>query len=85
MHDGSRVLLRKVEEKYDPTDRGFALDTIQRRLKQGEYLTGLLYIGKDQAELHQLNSTPDLPLNKLPYQQLNPGPTALAKTLARYR
>jgi len=85
MHDGSRVLLRKVEEQYDPTDRGVALDVIQRRLKQGEYLTGLLYIGKDQPELHQLNVTPDLPLNKLPYAQLNPGPQALAKTLARYR
>ncbi|HWW19532.1 MAG TPA: 2-oxoacid:ferredoxin oxidoreductase subunit beta [Steroidobacteraceae bacterium] len=85
MHDGSRVLLRKVEQDYDPTDRGVALDMIQRRLKQGEYLTGLLYIGRDQAELHQLNATPDLPLNRLPYAQLNPGPQALAKTLARYR
>jgi 2-oxoglutarate ferredoxin oxidoreductase subunit beta len=85
MHDGSRVLLRKVEEQYDPTDRGFALDTIQKRLGQGEYLTGLLYIGKDQPELHQLNATPDAPLNKLPFAQLSPGPQALAKTLARYR
>jgi 2-oxoglutarate ferredoxin oxidoreductase subunit beta len=85
MHDGSRVLLRKVAEQYDPTDRGAALDTIQRRLRQGEYLTGLLYIGKDQPELHQLNATPDLPLNKIPYRQLNPGSQALAKTLARYR
>lgn len=85
MHDGSRVLLRKVEGNYDPTDRGVALDAIQRRLKQGEYLTGLLYIGKDQPELHQLNATPDLPLNQLQYQQLNPGAAALAKTLARYR
>jgi 2-oxoglutarate/2-oxoacid ferredoxin oxidoreductase subunit beta len=85
MHDGSRVLLRKVEEQYDPTDRGIALDMIQRRLRQGEYLTGLLYIGRDQPELHTLNSTPDMPLNKLPYAQLNPGPQALAKTLARFR
>ena len=85
MHDGSRVLLRKVEAQYDPTDRAVALETIQQRLRHGEYLTGLLYIGSDQPELHALNSTSDLPLNKIPYAQLNPGPQALAKTLARFR
>jgi 2-oxoglutarate ferredoxin oxidoreductase subunit beta len=85
MHDGSRVLLRKVEAQYDATDRAVALQTIQQRLKHGEYLTGLLYIGSDQPELHALNATPDLPLNQIPYARLNPGPQALAKTLAKFR
>jgi 2-oxoglutarate/2-oxoacid ferredoxin oxidoreductase subunit beta len=85
MHDGSRVLLRKLEADYDPTDRGVALENIQQRLKQGEYLTGLLYIGSDQPELHALNATSALPLNRIDYAQLNPGPKALASTLARYR
>jgi 2-oxoglutarate ferredoxin oxidoreductase subunit beta len=85
MHDGSRVLLRKVEAQYDATDRAVALETIQQRLKHGEYLTGLLYIGSDQPELHALNGTPDLPLNQIPYAKLNPGTQALAKTLARFR
>jgi 2-oxoglutarate ferredoxin oxidoreductase subunit beta len=85
MHDGSRLLLRKVETQYDPTDRAVALETIQRRLKDDEYLTGLLYIGNDQPEMHMLNGTPDLPLNRVPYTQLNPGVQALAKTLAKYR
>ena len=85
MHDGSRLLLRKVETQYDPTDRAVALETIQQRLKQNEYLTGLLYYGHDQPEMHTLNSTPDLPLNRIPYAQLNPGTQALAKTLAKYR
>jgi 2-oxoglutarate ferredoxin oxidoreductase subunit beta len=85
MHDGSRVLLRKLEADYDPTDRGVALENIQQRLKQGEYLTGLLYIGSDQPELHALNATSELPLNRIDYAQLNPGPKALASTLARFR
>src|SRR5580698_5155578 len=85
MHDGSRVLLRKVEAQYDATDRAVALETIQQRLKSGEYLTGLLYIGSDQPELHALNDTPDQPLNRIPYAKLNPGPQALAKTLAKFR
>ena len=82
---GSRVLLRKAEAQYDATDRAVALQTIQQRLKHGEYLTGLLYIGSDQPELHALSATPDLPLNQIPYAKLNPGPQALAKTLAKFR
>jgi len=85
MHDGSRVLLRKIEAYYDATDRGAALETIQQRLKQGEYLTGLLYIGSDQPELHALNATSERPLNRIAYAQLNPGARALASTLARFR
>jgi 2-oxoglutarate ferredoxin oxidoreductase subunit beta len=85
MHDGSRVLLRKIESHYDATDRGVALETIQQRLKQGEYLTGLLYIGSDQPELHAVNATSQLPLNRIAYAQLNPGSKALATTLSRFR
>jgi len=85
MHDGSRILLRKVEQDYDATDRAHALESIQRRLKQSEYLTGLLYVAAGQPEFHALNATPDQALNQLDYAKLNPGPQALAKTLARFR
>jgi 2-oxoglutarate ferredoxin oxidoreductase subunit beta len=85
LHDGSRVLLHKVDQGYDPTDRSAALARIVERQKQHEYLTGLLYISADQPEFHTLNGTPDMPLNQLPYERLNPGPQALAKTLARFR
>ena len=85
MHDGSRILLRKVDPDYDPTDRGIALERIQQRMREGEYLTGLLYIGTDQPDLHALNQTPDVALNALPYELLNPGPGALAKLMERYR
>jgi 2-oxoglutarate/2-oxoacid ferredoxin oxidoreductase subunit beta len=85
LHDGSRVLLHKVDGGYDPTDRSAALARIVERQKQQEYLTGLLFISTEQPEFHRLNSTPDVPLNQLPYAMLNPGPEALAKTMARYR
>jgi len=85
MHDGSRIVLRKVDSDYDPTDRGAALARIRERLRVGEYLTGLLHISASQAEFHELNGTPDEPLNQIPYARLNPGPAALAKVLARYK
>jgi len=85
LHDGSRVVLHKVDKDYDPTDRSAALARIVERQKRQEYLTGLLYINPQQPEMHALNATPDVALNQLPYSKLNPGPEALARTLARYR
>ena len=85
MHDGSRIILRKVDAEYDPTDRGAALARIRERLRSQEYLTGLLHISTNQPEFHELNATPEVPLNQIPYATLNPGSATLAKILARYR
>jgi 2-oxoglutarate ferredoxin oxidoreductase subunit beta len=85
MHDGSRIVLRKVDADYDPTDRGAALARIRERLLDHEYLTGLLHIGTSQPEFHEINATPEEPLNAIPYERLNPGAAALARMMARYR
>jgi len=85
MHDGSRILLRKLAQEYDPTDRVAASAFIQARQKQGEFLTGLLYIDESQPEFHDVNGTPDAPLNSLPFAALSPGSQGLAKILSRYR
>jgi len=85
MHDGSRIVLRKLEAGYDPTNRVVAATHIQERMKAGEYLTGLLYVEESQSEFHDINATPDAPLNSLPYESLSPGSKGLEKILARYR
>jgi len=85
MHDGSRIVLRKVDPGYDPSDSGAALARIRERLGQHEYLTGLLHISESQGEMHALNATPEVPLNQLPYELLNPGASRLNSVLARYR
>ncbi len=85
MHDGSRIVLRKCEAGYDPTNRASAQARIQERMKEGEYLTGLLYVERSQNEFHELNGTPDEPLNSIPYEKLSPGAQGLQKILARYR
>ena len=85
LHDGSRILLRKLDANYDPTDRAAASTAIQERLKKGEFLTGLLYVQVDGKEFHEVNETPAIPLNQIPHGRLSPGSAALAKVLARYR
>ena len=86
MHDGSRVLLRKLAADYDPTDSHKAYTYVQDHLARGEVLTGLLHLhSTEKTEFHALNATPDLPLNQVPYSKLAPGCKALEKVLARYR
>src|SRR5262249_24610873 len=78
MHDGSRIVLRKLDGSYDPTDRVNAQTHIQERMKEGEYLTGLLYMEPNEGkEYHDLNATPDMALNKVPYEKLSPGSNGL--------
>jgi 2-oxoglutarate ferredoxin oxidoreductase subunit beta len=85
MHDGSRIVLRKLDGGYDPTDRLGAFAQIQERMKEGEYLTGLLYVEPSEQDFHAVNATPDQPLNAIPYEKLSPGSKGLEKILARYR
>jgi 2-oxoglutarate/2-oxoacid ferredoxin oxidoreductase subunit beta len=87
MHDGSRIVLRKLDSAYDPTSRTTASAQIQERLKHGEYLTGLLYLDAEphKSAFHMVNATPDAALNSIPYEVLSPGAKGLEKVLARYR
>ena len=86
LHDGSRVVLRKLDPDYDPSDRTAAYSYIENKLKQNEYVTGLIHIDEnDETELHNLNKTSATPLNRIPFEKLTPGAAALDKLMARYR
>jgi 2-oxoglutarate/2-oxoacid ferredoxin oxidoreductase subunit beta len=85
LHDGSRVLLRKLDPSYDPTHRGKAFNYIRDKQLQGEYVTGLIYIDNDSPEFHAANATPKVPLNQIPYETLRPQAGALDKILSRFR
>jgi 2-oxoglutarate/2-oxoacid ferredoxin oxidoreductase subunit beta len=85
MHDGSRVLLHKVGRDYDPRNRGAALDYIRTRHRSGEIVTGLLYIGEDEPDLHGINQTTKVPLNALGHESLCPGSDALTGLQRRFK
>src|SRR5512145_1608409 len=44
MHDGSRLLLHKLERDYDPRDKAHALAVLHELTAKGEVPTGLLYL-----------------------------------------
>ncbi|MGZ3441945.1 MAG: thiamine pyrophosphate-dependent enzyme, partial [Polyangia bacterium] len=85
MHDGSVIKFRRLDDDYDPTDRDKAYGYLRERQKQGEVVTGLLYVNEESRDLHDVNKTVPMPLTTVPYEQLTPGAAALAKLQKRYR
>ena len=85
MHDGSWVRLRKVAKDYDATDRDKAYAYIRERQREGEILTGLLYISPESKDMHAQSETIGSALVDVPYEQLCPGNSELQKMQARFR
>jgi 2-oxoglutarate ferredoxin oxidoreductase subunit beta len=85
LHDGSWVRLRKVAEDYDPTDRDRAYTYIRDRQKDGEVVTGLLFLSADSTDLHGQSNTVATPLTQVGFEDLCPGGAELEKLQARFR
>jgi 2-oxoglutarate ferredoxin oxidoreductase subunit beta len=77
LHDGSTILLRKVDPDYDPTRRNNALGYLERHRSRGEIVTGLLYIDQNVTDMHSQSRTTAMPLKAMDYERLNPGSEAL--------
>ena len=85
LHDGSKIVFRKLDEDYDPTSRAAAFSFLRDSIHKGEIITGLLYIDEGVGDMHSDAKTVETPLSKLPYDVLNPGASELAKLMDRYR
>lgn len=77
LHDGSRLILDKADESFDPTDSIRSLTYIRDCARKGQVATGLLYIDREAMDMHDHALTCDAPLNDLPFEELNPGNAAL--------
>jgi 2-oxoglutarate ferredoxin oxidoreductase subunit beta len=86
MHDGSQMVLRKLNPNYDPTDRTAAYHYVDEKLRQNEHVTGLIYVDPSGgSEMHAANDSSATPMNQLPYSRLSPGSATLGKIMSRYR
>ena len=85
LHDGSKIVLRKIESEYDPTSRAKAFKYLRDRFNAGEITTGLLYIDDLRKEMHDLMGNIETPLSEYPLEKLQPGNAELKKILSRYR
>jgi 2-oxoglutarate ferredoxin oxidoreductase subunit beta len=73
MHDGSTIVLKKLERDYDPSSRDQALSLIQEAHDEDVLLTGLIYLNTGQPSLIDIYNLPaGKPLNRMGQKELRP-------------
>jgi 2-oxoglutarate ferredoxin oxidoreductase subunit beta len=78
MHDGSKIVLQKLDIDYDPTDRINAIKTVQEANRNDVLLTGLIFVDTSADSLIDLYELPeDRPLNRMGQDELRPSEEAL--------
>ena len=85
MHDGSHLLLRKLEEDYDPTNRLTAMSRLNESHEKGEVLTGIFYIATDKPNFIELLNLVENPLATLPQDIVRPPKQALDTVIEELR
>ena len=85
LHDGSRIVLRKLAEgDHNPNSRLEAMRVIHESRAKGEILTGMIYIDPEQADLGSIERLPEKPLRELSELELRPTPAAFAELMKEY-
>jgi 2-oxoglutarate/2-oxoacid ferredoxin oxidoreductase subunit beta len=77
LHDGSMMILKKLERDYDPTRRSEAMRVIEEANTNQWLITGLIYINPNQPSLLDIYDLPETPLNRLPESRLRPSRESL--------
>jgi 2-oxoglutarate ferredoxin oxidoreductase subunit beta len=62
LHDGSHIVLKKIAEDHDPTDRLAAIRLLEESRERGQLLTGLLYVDERMEDFATREHLPERPL-----------------------
>ncbi len=85
LHDGSSLLLKKLDEEYDPTDRSAALQLLERARENQVLATGLIYVNPDQPSLQDAEQMIERPLSGLTADELRPSEDSLQEVLEGFK
>jgi len=72
LHDGSNIILKKLDKDYDPTDRSNAIRMLEEANFKNWLVTGLIYIDTKQPCLFDIYNLVDKPLNRLSESKIRP-------------
>jgi 2-oxoglutarate ferredoxin oxidoreductase subunit beta len=72
LHDGSKVILKKLGEDYDPSDAFGALTVLHRTRDEGKFVTGILYVNPEKPAFDEEVALADAPLSSLTMDQARP-------------
>ncbi|MBI4772388.1 MAG: 2-oxoacid:ferredoxin oxidoreductase subunit beta [Chloroflexi bacterium] len=78
MHDGSTVVLKKLDKDYDPTDRLSAIRLLEEAREKQLFITGIIYVNEDRPSLVEAERLPLAPLARLGDDDLRPSRKSLA-------
>lgn len=81
MHDGSHILLKKLDGAHDATDRMSAIKLLEDAKQNQHFVTGLIYINESRQDLRQHENLPDIPLAHLPQSVTRPSKESLLKLM----
>lgn len=77
LHDGSIIILKKIGNSYDPTNRNEAMRMMEEAVRENYLVTGLIYINTETKNLVEMCNLVDMPLNRYPSSQLRPSANTL--------
>ncbi|MCB0129513.1 MAG: 2-oxoacid:ferredoxin oxidoreductase subunit beta, partial [Caldilineaceae bacterium] len=84
MHDGSWIVLKQLDQSYDPTNKMAAYETLVKARSEGKLLTGLFYVDESQPDMNEMLNTVETPLSYLPAAKLRPSKESLTELLASF-
>jgi 2-oxoglutarate ferredoxin oxidoreductase subunit beta len=85
LQDGSRIVLKKLDRSYDPTDRMAAITLLEEAKHKQQFVTGLIYIDQNRVDLRDQERLPETPLVHLPPSALRPSKESLVKLMERMK
>jgi 2-oxoglutarate ferredoxin oxidoreductase subunit beta len=77
LHDGSQIVLKKLDRDYDPTSRADALRVLEEANECNCLITGLIYVDTSKPSMTQRYNLVDTPLNRLTEADLRPAPESI--------
>jgi 2-oxoglutarate ferredoxin oxidoreductase subunit beta len=85
LHDGSHIVLKKLEREHDPTDRHQALQLLLDAQIQQQFLTGLIYVNPEKENFLDLLEIVEEPLAHLPPERIRPSKETLEEIMEGFK
>ena len=85
LHDGSKIVLSKMAEDYNPTDKLQAVRLLHETTRRHELATGLLYVEPDKQDFLDMLGMVEQPLAELDESRTRPGRAALDEMMDSFR
>ena len=85
LHDGSKVMLKKLGTDYDPGDALGALTVLHESRAEGKFVTGILYVDPKKPAFDEEVGLVDEPLSSLTMEQARPSKQVLDEVMEGLR